>query len=644
MRLNTSDKSFSKVTYPINASYKVFIAIPHKVFSGTETVRITITRNGFNARIETGESVCCGGYGKVRERFHADKYVNKLKNISNGIRFSISNLEEPTTRSMPTVFQDRAGISLYDAQFTTADGQRGPIAAEVIDDVILRLLRFRTTCEDFGVPAENIYVLATEATRTAPNSKEFIDTIKERTGWDVRMLSKADEGRIGALGVASSFAAVQGLVMDLGGGSTQLTWMVAKDGNVTTSPRGSISFPYGAAALTRRLQRARNEGQGAEKELIEEMKGNFRNAYKDLEVPESLQQAAATQGGFDLYLSGGGFRGWGYLLMSQSDLNPYPIPIINGFEAKPSDFQNTINIMQAASTSEEKKIFRVSKRRASQVPAVALLVNILTESLPAIRSVRFCQGGVREGFIFDMLEPEIRKQDPLLVATMPYATFSADAIYNLLQSSLPENPSPIHSRHVPQSFSPSLLRAISNLLFVHASVPRETRPAAGLYSTTTGILASANSLAHRDRAIIALVLSERWPGDLAPAEEHFQKRLRQFVTSEEAWWCQYLGRVSSLIGDVYPAGRVAITSRINFNTKWEQTCKKKQGTTDCLCLQVTFHKETRQAVTKEVLLDTASIIEKCGKMKNWVRAEDRIRGEERRAGDYGVSVQVELHS
>ncbi|EED22089.1 retrograde regulation protein 2 [Talaromyces stipitatus ATCC 10500] len=557
---------------------------------------------------------------------------------SNGIRFSISNLEAPTTRIMPTVFQDRAGISLYDAQFTTADGRRGPISASVIDDVISRLLRFKTTCEDFEVSAENIYVLATEATRTAPNSKEFIDTIKERTGWDVRMLSKSDEGRIGALGVASSFASVQGLVMDLGGGSTQLTWMVAKDGNVTTSPQGSISFPYGAAALTRRLQDTRNKGAGAERELIAEMKENFRNAYKDLQVPGSLEHAATAQGGFDLYLSGGGFRGWGYLLMSQSRLDPYPIPIINGFEAVPADFQDTSSIMQTASTSEEKKIFRVSKRRASQVPAVALLVHVLTECLPTIRSVQFCQGGVREGFLFDMLEPNIRKQDPILIATIPYATSSAGAIYELLQSSVPETPSPIHSRHVPESFSPSLLRAISNLVFVHASVPRETRPAAGLYSTTTGILASANSLAHRDRAIIALVLSERWPGDLAPAEESFQRRLRQFVSSEEAWWSQYLGRVASLIGDVYPAGRVpARRPRIQFSTKWEQIFKKKQGTTDCLCLQVQFHEQTEQTITKEALLNTTNLIENCGKMKNWIKGDDRL-------GNYGVSTEVRLHS
>lgn len=67
------------------------------------------------------------------------------------------------------------------------------------------------------------------------------------------MLAKEDEGKIGALGIASSFSDMQGLVMDLGGGSTQISWMVVQGSNIRTSPKGSFSFPYGAAALTRKL-------------------------------------------------------------------------------------------------------------------------------------------------------------------------------------------------------------------------------------------------------------------------------------------------------------------------------------------------------------------------------------------------------
>lgn len=41
--------------------------------------------------------------------------------------------------------------------------------------------------------------------------------IKDATGWEVDLLTKEMEGRIGAMGVASSFKQVEGLVMDLGG-------------------------------------------------------------------------------------------------------------------------------------------------------------------------------------------------------------------------------------------------------------------------------------------------------------------------------------------------------------------------------------------------------------------------------------------
>jgi retrograde regulation protein 2 len=212
---------------------------------------------------------------------------------------------------MPIVFQDRAAISLYDAQASDRRGERGSIPARVIDDVVVRLRQFKTTCEDFGVPFGNIHVLATEATRVAQNAAEFASRIKEETGWNILMLSKEGEGRIGALGVASSSSSVEGLVMDLGGGSIQITWATTRDGIITTSPKGSVSYPYGTAALMRRLEEIQKKGPEAETELKEEMIANFQHAYRFLEVPESLRKAAEARGGFCLYLCGGGFRGWG---------------------------------------------------------------------------------------------------------------------------------------------------------------------------------------------------------------------------------------------------------------------------------------------------------------------------------------------
>lgn len=171
-------------------------------------------------------------------------------------------------------------------------------------------------CADLEVPKDQIRVIATEATREAINSAEFVSTIIKETGLTVELLPKEEEGQVGALGVASSFSQVSGLVMDLGGGSTQITWIIAKEGHLETSPGGAYSFPYGAAAMTRMLAeiksgRSEDEAEKARAKLRAEMKSNFRDAYYKLDIPQQLVETAKSDGGFRLYLSGGGFRGWG---------------------------------------------------------------------------------------------------------------------------------------------------------------------------------------------------------------------------------------------------------------------------------------------------------------------------------------------
>ena len=52
-----------------------------------------------------------------------------------------------------------------------------------------------------------------------------------------------------------------------------------------------------------------------------------------LRIPTELQGGTQVGGEYSLYVSGGGFRGVGYLLLDQHPIEPYPVPIINGFKA-----------------------------------------------------------------------------------------------------------------------------------------------------------------------------------------------------------------------------------------------------------------------------------------------------------------------
>ncbi|KAJ5912262.1 hypothetical protein N7504_001145 [Penicillium tannophilum] len=545
---------------------------------------------------------------------------------SNGIRCSISDLSTPTTRVIPTVHFHRVNVSLYEAQIDPDTGNRIPIPQSVIDRVVSAIVRFQIICVETGVPTTNIRLIATEATRTAINSAVFTDAIRKKTGITVEMLPKEEEGIVGAWGIASSFSDVEGLALDLGGGSMQMTWIISHAGNVRISPRGSVSFPYGAAALTQKLAdlkrgKSKGDAEKAKETFRHEMAANFRTAFDSLEIPESLIAKARSQGGFPLYLSGGGFRGWGYLLLylHQTRGQSYPISIINGYSALKEDFENTEALEEVARTAHE--IFRVSDRRRKQVPSVAFLVNVLAESLPhGIKEAHFCQGGVREGVLFRDMLPVVRQQDPLEVATARYATSSAQSIAALMLAALPR---PIEGRSVPPSITTHLVQAFANALYVHATMPKELSSSAALYSTSTGILASTHGIPHSHRALLALMLQERYGGELPPRDVELKTHLQGILTPEEVWWTRYLGKLGLVLGELYPTGSIGSSKpRIVPSAKWADGLGKK-GKKHGLELKIAIQKTAYDPThLKEELTHDVQKIVKVGKRKHWIGGKD----------------------
>ncbi|KAL2674323.1 hypothetical protein Neosp_012774 [[Neocosmospora] mangrovei] len=517
----------------------------------------------------------------------------------------ITDLSPPLSRILPTIHVYRVAISLYDAQFDPETGHKIPIPQDVIGETVAALNRFKLVCADLGVPRANIHIVATEATRAALNSAEFLKEITSATGLTVDMLHKEDEGRVGALGVASGFSDIRGLMMDLGGGSTQITWIISQAGNVRISDKGSISFPYGAAALSRTLEdlkrgKSKDEAAKALERLRQEMINKFQDGYKSIAVPDSLVEEAKATGGFPLYLSGGGFRGWGYLLlyMSQVGKHPHPISIINGFTVDRERFENTKAMEEVARTAHS--VFRVSDRRRKQVPAVAFLINVLSHAIPhGIRVAHFCQGGVREGLLFRELEPSIRAQDPLEVTTQRFA---------------PEFPDAINS-HVIQAFA--------NLLYVHTIMDKELASTAAMYSTSAGLLASTRGVSHEDRARLALMLESRYMGELPPREAQFKEALRRVITPEEVWWAGYLGRVGYLISRLYPSGKIDESKpRVILSSEWAWDLgrkKQREGVKLTISVQKVKHDPAK---LKKALRDHVKIVEKVGKKKNWIGGPD----------------------
>jgi retrograde regulation protein 2 len=556
--------------------------------------------------------------------------------ISNGIRFSISDLTPPTTRILPTLHVHRLDISLFDAQFDQSTGIRVPIPNSVIEDVIAGLLRFQIICADFGVEKYHTRIIATEATRTAINSEEFLRRVHKATGLGIELLPKEEEGRIGAIGIASSFQEMEGIVMDLGGGSTQITWLVTHEGNFNMSPKGAISFPYGAAALTKKLEeltrgKSHNDAEKALAKLRDQMMSEFLNAYAQLQVPKDMVERAKQNGGFQLYLSGGGFRGWGYLLLyqNQTEDHYYPISIINGFKVSKSEFTDTEKLKQVARTA--KRIFRVSDRRRRQVPAVAFLVNVLSAALPhGFKEAHFCQGGVREGVLFQDLPPRIRCQHPLTVATAPYAKDSASGLAKLLLNAIPRVVE-TSSNLFPKSIVSDTLEALANILYVHSVMSKESASTSALYCTSTGLLSSTHGVSHNSRALLALMLEESYEGELPPREARFKSRLRDILCAKEVWWTCYIGKVALILRRLYPSGFIDEDKpRVQLFAKWTASFEDTSSFRGLVLVFSVQRKLHDPMKLKETIQDHVGAISKVGKRKNWIGGEN----------GWGLSIKV----
>ncbi|KAF2152713.1 hypothetical protein K461DRAFT_294356 [Myriangium duriaei CBS 260.36] len=562
---------------------------------------------------------------------HDPQHLRALVDMgSNGIRLSITTLSHPLTRLLPTLYLSRVPISLYDAQYSPSSPTRVPIPAPTITAVLSALKRFRSVCASFRIPDSQVTILATEATRTAVNSAAFLAAIKEGTGWDVALLSKAQEAETGAWGVLSSVALSsistsrsrdgkgggRAVALDVGGGSAQLS-LFDVDGSGVKPGKG-VSLPFGAAALSRRLNEAK--AQGTVGALEADVRQGVEGAWKELN-PSGDRDGAGE--GITLYVSGGGMRGWGFVLMASHAVQPYPVAVVNGFSADRSTFLSTDVVEAAAAASlstttsddddddsdsgsssskankGDNKIHRVSTRRATQVPAVSLLISALSTVLP-IDKVQFCQGGVREGHFFSSLGPSIQAQHPLVVATSPFASPGATRLAELLAAALPT-----------EVFGGHAVQALAQMMGHMAGWPKDVVASAALRFSTTGALAAAHGLAHRDRAVLGVLLCERHGGlgDLPPAERQFYESLVGLLTREERWWAGYLGRVAGMLGSVYPAG-VVEGEKERVKLKVHVGEGKKGPRVE---VKIKVREEWRGVVEDEI-----KTLEKIGKKKNWV--------------------------
>ncbi|MED4906744.1 Ppx/GppA phosphatase family protein [Brevibacillus centrosporus] len=121
--------------------------------------------------------------------------------------------------------------------------QNGRMDEEGITKTIDCMRQFKDLLEARNI--RDIIAVATAAVRQSDNGSELIDRISKETGISVRVLGGEDEARYGYLAVVNSMSIDEGITIDIGGGSTEVTFFSNRE------LLASHSFPFGIVSLTR---------------------------------------------------------------------------------------------------------------------------------------------------------------------------------------------------------------------------------------------------------------------------------------------------------------------------------------------------------------------------------------------------------
>ena len=128
-------------------------------------------------------------------------------------------------------------------------GASGTLSREAIDETLRAVHRFFARYSPTG-RGPRIVAVATSAVRDAENRERLLDPLRRDEGIDVQVLSARDEARLGVDAALESLSFNNGLVVDLGGASLQLS-RVRRRKVVSMA-----SLSLGAVRTTRRFVRS----------------------------------------------------------------------------------------------------------------------------------------------------------------------------------------------------------------------------------------------------------------------------------------------------------------------------------------------------------------------------------------------------
>ncbi|MBD2844673.1 Ppx/GppA family phosphatase [Paenibacillus sp. IB182496] len=395
---------------------------------------------------------------------------------------------------------------------------QGRLAEPAVAALAETLRHFKLLCAHQHT--DLIRAVATAAIRNASNRRDILQRIEAETGLRIELLSGEQEARLGFLGMINSMDLTDGFLIDIGGGSTELSLFRERE------LVDSVSFPFGCVNMARRYtDKGMLDGEGL--------------SALQRHVAEALQAHPWTEGsrGLPLVAVGGTARALGKVEQASVD---YPFQQTHNYPLKAEQVDARFEELRGQPLDKRKKTPGLSKGRVDLiVPGLAVLRTVY-RAIGASGYV-ICGAGLRDGLIYTCRYP----QQPLLDDVLAYSVDNLAALHPEAPQHHVERVSQ-HALSLFDALAPLaelparariLLDAASRLHRIGASIDYYNYAPHSFYLIVNSHL---NGLSHREILMTAAIASYRNKGKA-------RKQLAEYKALLQAGDMELIARLGALL-------------------------------------------------------------------------------------------------
>ncbi|MEB3100533.1 Ppx/GppA phosphatase family protein [Ferviditalea candida] len=267
----------------------------------------------------------------------------------------------------------------------------GNLDKQAVLSVIDTLKHFKMLCQ--ANRTAKIRAVATAAIRSAANSSEILRMIEEKTGLSIELLSGEEEARLGFLGMINTIDIKDGFLVDIGGGSTELT-LFKKRGIVR-----SVSIPFGAVNTTKRFSQDGLVHPEQQKQLQE----TIELALKD--HPWIVEHS-----GLPLVGVGGTVRS---ICKMDQKMKKYSYDHMHNYNMAPKDIAYLQNLLPPMPLDQRKRVEGLKKERVDIIGPGIIILNAVLKICEAPAFI-VSGAGLRDGIMYETLYPDRPKVEDVL--------------------------------------------------------------------------------------------------------------------------------------------------------------------------------------------------------------------------------------